>query len=131
MKSVNDPLQQALKLQRDAADTGFDWPQDETLWPQLWSKLQEEIAELQQAPDAVARIEELGDILFMTVNIARHLHIDPAAALSAANQKFERRFGFILQHAEQLPAIGEARRLAAMELLWLAAKIAEKAQAGR
>lgn len=131
MNPVNDPLQQALNLQNDAAATGFDWPQDETLWPQLWAKLQEEICELQQAPDSAARAEELGDVLFMAVNIARHLRIDPGAALSGANRKFERRFGFILQHEEQLPAVGEGGRLATMEALWLAAKQAEKAEPSR
>jgi len=126
VNAVSDPLQQAVQLQLDAAATGFDWPQDEKLWPQLWAKLQEEIAELQQAPDSAARAEELGDVLFMAVNIARHLQIDPSAALSAANRKFRRRLDFILKHEEQLPTTGDAGRLAAMESLWLAAKQAEK-----
>ncbi|MDB5987606.1 MAG: MazG family protein [Nevskia sp.] len=123
---MSDPLQQAVQLQIAAAAEGFDWPQDSTLNQQLWAKLYEEIAELQQAPDLAARAEELGDLLFMVVNLGRHLHIDPSAALSAANRKFERRFGYILERAAALPPLGEPGRLDAMESLWLAAKQAEK-----
>lgn len=123
---MSDPLQQAAQLQVDAAAEGFDWPREDRLNPQLWAKLQEEIAELQQAPDLAARAEELGDLLFMVVNLARHLQLDPSAALSAANRKFQRRFGYILNHAAQLPALHEPGRLAAMEVYWLAAKQAEK-----
>jgi len=121
-----DPLQRAVQLQTEAAASGFDWPRDEPLNAQLWAKLQEEILELQQAPDFAARAEELGDVLFMAVNLARHLQLDPSAALSAANRKFERRYGYILERAAQLPALGDARRLDAMEVLWQAAKQAEK-----
>ena len=73
-----EPLHEALRLQRDAAALGFDWRQLD----ELWGKLAEEIAELRQATrEGPARIEdELGDVLFMAVNLARHLGVDADAA---------------------------------------------------
>jgi uncharacterized protein YabN with tetrapyrrole methylase and pyrophosphatase domain len=117
---LSDPLRAAEALQRDAATQGFDWNALADLWP----KLHEEIAELQEAVDqgAARRLDELGDLLFMTVNIARHLGVDPAAALASANAKFQRRYGHVIAHADQLPPIGSAERLDRMEALWVEAK---------
>ena len=81
-------LLRAEKLQKRAARTGFDWP--DATGPR--EKVSEEIGEVETAPDAAARIEEVGDLLFAVVNWARHLGIDAEAALRAANAKFERRF---------------------------------------
>ncbi|TXC72789.1 nucleoside triphosphate pyrophosphohydrolase [Sphingomonas ginsenosidivorax] len=80
-------LLRAEKLQKRAARVGFDWPDaDGSL-----AKVHEEIAEVQSAgPDTVE--EEIGDLLFAVTNWARHLGIDPEAALRAGNAKFERRF---------------------------------------
>lgn len=91
--------QRAMKLQRRAARTGFDWPD---VAPVL-AKLREEIDEVEQAfaqrsldPDDPAAAdhlrEELGDVLFVAANLARHADIDVGAALRMANAKFERRF---------------------------------------
>ena len=80
-------LLQAVKLQNRAARVGFDWPDAEG--PR--AKIDEELAEVTAAPaDEVE--EEVGDLLFAVVNWARHLGIDPEAALRAGNAKFERRF---------------------------------------
>jgi ATP diphosphatase len=84
-------LKRAEKLGKRAASTGFDWP--DAAGPR--QKIDEELAELdlagqQQDRDALA--DELGDLLFSAVNLARHLKIDPEQALLAANGKFERRF---------------------------------------
>ncbi len=85
-------LARALKLQKRAARTGFDWPD---IAPTL-AKLEEEIAEFREvlaegaAPDRLA--EEIGDLLFASVNVARHAGADAETALRAANAKFERRF---------------------------------------
>jgi ATP diphosphatase len=80
-------LLRALKLQRRAARTGFDWPDEEG--PR--AKVAEEIAEIEQAaPDELEA--EFGDLLFAVVNWARKCGIDPEAALRNANAKFERRF---------------------------------------
>jgi uncharacterized protein YabN with tetrapyrrole methylase and pyrophosphatase domain len=113
-----ETLHEALRLQREAAAEGFDW----TDTAGLWDKLAEEIDELKQAADAAGRAEELGDLLFMVVNLARHLSVDPAAALAGANAKFSRRFGYILEHFNELPPRGDPGRLDHMEALWRRAK---------
>jgi ATP diphosphatase len=81
-------LLRADKLQKRAAQTGFDWRDPDG----PLDKIFEEIAEVKSAPDDAARAEEMGDLLFAVVNWARHLGIDPEAALRTANAKFERRF---------------------------------------
>jgi ATP diphosphatase len=112
-------LLRADKLQRRAARTGFDWPDLEG--PR--AKIFEEIEEVEQAKDAAERLDELGDLLFAVVNYARHLGIDPEAALRSANAKFERRF-------RSMEASAGARfaslDLAAKESLWLQAKVEER-----
>lgn len=124
---MTDPLQAADKVQRAAARHGFDWPRSRKWERALWAKLFEEIAELRAVryKPAAAR-EELGDLLFMVVNIARYLELDAPAALRAATRKFERRFAYIQRHAHGLPARGSPRRLAAMERLWDEAKSLER-----
>ena len=123
---MTDPLKEAMRLQREAAALGFDWRE----LGELWDKLAEEVGELQQAvPEGPERVrDELGDLLFMAVNLARHLGADPGVALAQANEKFTRRFGFILSHVEQLPPIGHPQRLVAMEALWQQAKKRERSQ---
>lgn len=124
MSGPEDPLADALRMQRDAADLGFDWRELD----ELWDKLAEEIGELKDAvhesPAAVQ--DELGDLLFMAVNLARHLGVDAGAALAGSNAKFRRRFAHICAHAESLPALGDPSRLDAMEALWQDAKRLEK-----
>ena len=123
---MTNPLDEAMRIQLDAAKLGFDWRELQ----ELWDKLAEEVGELKQAvsegPDRTR--DELGDLLFMAVNLARHLGVDPARALTEANEKFTRRFDFILAHVEQLPAIGHPQRLNAMEALWQEAKMHERTQ---
>ena len=92
------PLLKAHRVQGKAAHVGFDWPKGD-LRP-LFDKLDEEVAELKEAvalahedrAKSDATENELGDLLFMTVNLARHLNISPDAALSIACNKFEARF---------------------------------------
>lgn len=116
---------EAGKLGSRAAKVGFDWPNADG----LFDKLQEEIAELQaELPSAAeqttassAAEEELGDLLFTAVNLARHLKLDPESALRSSNAKFRRRF------AAMESAAGSANALAAltssqMEELWSRAK---------
>jgi len=117
-----EPLAEALRLQLEAAAEGFDWTDPAG----LWDKLAEEVRELQQAPDAANRAEELGDLLFMAVNLSRHLGVDAAAALDAANAKFSRRYGYILERLETLPPKGDPSRLDRMEALWQEAKRLER-----
>ena len=106
-------LERAAKLQRRAARTGFDWP--DASGPR--AKIDEELAELEAESDPARQAEELGDLLFAVVNLARFLNIDAEAALRQANRKFERRFRAI----EQAPGF-TAMSLDEMESLWAAAK---------
>lgn len=115
-------MTRAVKLQKRAARVGFDWPElDDVL-----AKLEEEVTELQAAKAASEgrdRLEdEVGDILFVCTNIARHLGIDPETALRRTNRKFERRFR-AMETALQAENrdIGEAD-LAELERLWQSAK---------
>lgn len=124
-----DPLADALDFQAQAARTGFDWREAS----ELWAKLAEEIEELREAQtQGPERIEdELGDLLFMTVNLARHLGCDPAAALAAANTKFQRRFAQVIADPEALPPLGHPARIEAMERRWREAKRNERRTPGR
>jgi ATP diphosphatase len=106
-------LERADKLQKRAARTGFDWPDASG----ARAKVIEELAELDAETDQARRTEELGDLLFAVVNLARKLEIAPEAALKAANSKFERRFRAI----ETEPGFSDLD-LDAMERLWVAAK---------
>ena len=106
-------LERAAKLQRRAARTGFDWP--DTSGPR--AKIDEELAELEAETEHQPMFEEMGDLLFAVVNLARKLNIEPEAALREANSKFERRFRAI----EQAPGFSEMS-LDEMEELWTEAK---------
>ena len=119
-------LTRAVKLQKRAARVGFDWPStDEVL-----AKITEEAAELVEARETLTAAEvteEFGDLLFVMANLARHLEVDPEAALRAANAKFSRRFGRIedwLAEAGKTPGQSD---LAEMDALWNRAKAEEKA----
>jgi ATP diphosphatase len=126
-------LTRAVKLQDKAARVGFDWP---SLAP-VFDKLKEELAELEEAiapvsdpagltPSHRTKIEEeFGDLLFVVANVARHLKLDPEAALRSANHKFTRRFHAI---EEKLAALGRTpaqSTLAEMDRLWDEAKAEE------
>lgn len=106
-------LERAEKLQKRAARTGFDWPDAAG----ARAKVEEELAEVDAETDQQRRAEELGDLLFAVVNLARKLGISPEAALKAANSKFERRFRVI----EQAPGFTNLS-LDEKEALWVRAK---------
>jgi ATP diphosphatase len=110
-------LKRAEKLQKRAARVGFDWP--DASGPR--AKIEEELAELDAAASHEERSAELGDLLFSVVNYARHLGIDPEAALRASSERFGARF----RHLET----ASERRLKeldieALEALWKQAKAA-------
>lgn len=109
-------LERAAKLQRRAARTGFDWP--DRSGPR--AKINEELAELDAETDHHRMLDELGDLLFAVVNLARYLNIEPEAALREANSKFERRFRAI----EKTPGFVDMS-LEEKEELWTAAKKAQ------
>lgn len=124
MKTDASAFESADRLQRAAAREGFDWRHLD----ELWDKLDEEIAELKEAvsigPDKVH--EELGDLLFMMVNLARHLNVNCADALTGANRKFQRRYGVVQSRRADWPPMEDPRRLQFMEALWQKAKQAER-----
>jgi nucleoside triphosphate diphosphatase len=119
-------LTRAVKLQARAARVGFDWPSTD----EVVAKIAEEAGELVEARDRLTHTEvaeEFGDLLFVMANLARHLKVDPEAALRAANAKFTRRFNRIedcLQADGRVPAQSD---LAEMDALWNRAKAEEKA----
>ena len=123
----DDAFATALRLQTSAAAEGFDWSDQSG----LWDKLHEEIAELRDAATAAHRHEELGDLLFMIVNLARHLGLDAPSALAAANAKFERRYAHVRAELATLPPLGDPARLIRMESLWQFAKQLEKKPGNR
>ncbi|TAM60236.1 MAG: hypothetical protein EPN49_09535 [Rhodanobacter sp.] len=115
----------ALKLQQRAAGTGFDWPDPQPVLAKLAEEIDEVRAEFADGADPVRLEDEIGDVLFVMVNLARHAGVDFSRALRRANAKFERRF----RRMEQLAAadggaFGE-RTLAEQEQLWQRAKSLE------
>ncbi len=118
-------LTRAVKLQNRAARVGFDWPSiDEVL-----DKLREEVGELTQARDQLGPAEmedEFGDLLFVMANLARHMKIDPEAALRGANAKFTRRFSRIEDWLRQEGRTPQQSNLAEMDALWNRAKAEER-----
>jgi MazG family protein len=123
-------LMEAHQLSTKAARVGFDWRSVED----IFDKLHEEIEELRSAIGIHAEVkdeathtrvrEELGDLLFAATNIARHMHVEPEAALKLTNRKFRKRFSYI---EEELRVRGKAfdqTSIDDLESLWQEAKIA-------
>jgi len=118
-------LTRAVKLQKRAARVGFDWPSTD----EVVAKITEEAAELAEARDRLTPAEveeEFGDLLFVMANLARHLKIDPEAALRAANAKFERRFRRIEDWLTEDGRSPSDSDLAEMDALWNRAKAEDK-----
>ncbi|WP_414198838.1 nucleoside triphosphate pyrophosphohydrolase [Pseudomonas sp. F1_0610] len=117
-------MTRAIKLQKRAASVGFDWQQTEP----IFAKLAEETQELQEAIASGVYTDmqaELGDLLFVVTNLARHLKIDPDQALRQTNQKFERRFRFIEQHMQAAGKALQSATLEELDALWDQAKLQE------
>ena len=114
-------LLKAIKLTKYAAVIGFDWPNVEY----VFDKLQEETDELKQAVnegDQEHIQEELGDLLFVCANLARHLKIDPSTALRKANSKFEKRFRLVESKAKSLGQESDSFDLKTLDELWTQVK---------
>ena len=121
-------LMEAHQLSTKAARVGFDWKRVED----IFEKLQEEIDELRAAisthadtnseADHARVREELGDLLFVTTNIARHMQVEPEAALKLTNRKFRRRFGFIESKLRKQNRKFDETTLDELEELWQEAK---------
>jgi nucleoside triphosphate diphosphatase len=121
-------LMRAIKLQRRAARIGFDWPNA----ADVFVKIDEELAEIKSEIDnegSRERVEdEIGDLLFAAVNLARHLDVDPEASLRHANAKFERRFRQVEARLTSSARSAADAGLDALEALWQQVK---EAEAGR
>ena len=118
-------LTRALKLQSRAARVGFDWPSTD----QVLDKLVEEAREVVEARDTLthdALTEEIGDLLFVMANLARHLKVDPEAALRAANRKFTRRFARIEDWLAETGRSPSDSDLTEMDALWNRAQAEDK-----
>ncbi len=118
-------LTRAEKLQRRAARVGFDWPEAHGVLDKIREETDEVAAEMAAGAPPERLREEVGDLLFSVVNLARHLGVDAEGALRAANRKFERRFRAM---EDRLAGQGglEAVDAVALEAAWEAVKGQEK-----
>ena len=120
-------LLEGLKITKKAAKVGFDWENAE----QIFDKLDEETKELKNAigeNNAEEISEEIGDLLFVIVNLARKLGVEPETALKKTNRKFRRRFKYIEDQLKKNGKSFEQSDLKEMDALWNNAKISERAE---
>ncbi|MDO8547745.1 MAG: MazG nucleotide pyrophosphohydrolase domain-containing protein, partial [Nitrospirales bacterium] len=132
-------LLRAYQLQVRAARTGFDWPHDETGYAQVVGKVHEELREVEDARADVAQNataaarqrlqDEVGDILFALVNLARVVKVNPEEALRGTANRFAARFTHMEQAAKSRGRSLSEMTLAEMDRLWDEAKAAERSQA--
>jgi tetrapyrrole methylase family protein/MazG family protein len=111
-------LAASQEMQERAAHLGYDWPSVEG----ILGKVAEELGELAAAEGSAARAEELGDLLMVVVNLARHHGVEAEAALRSANEKFRRRFGIVERLAAERAVALRDLSFAELDELWNAAK---------
>jgi ATP diphosphatase len=119
--SANSAIYQAKQIQKDAAELGFDWPD---ITP-VFDKLEEELAEVKEAVESGnkhAIADEIGDLLFVCVNLARHSRINAEMSLRSTNQKFQRRFVYVQQQMQAAGIEMAQSQLEQMELFWQESK---------
>ncbi|HET6913448.1 MAG TPA: nucleoside triphosphate pyrophosphohydrolase [Rhodanobacteraceae bacterium] len=116
----------ALKLQQRAATVGFDWPGPEPVLDKLAEEIEEVRAEFEQGAERDRLEDEIGDVLFVIANLARHAKIDPGHALRRANAKFERRFRRMEALAAEAGETLAGKSLAEQDALWNRAKSEER-----
>lgn len=116
----------ALKLQKRAAAVGFDWPTVECVFDKLQEEISEIRVELESETGQQALQDEIGDLLFVCVNLARHTKVDFGTALRHANRKFERRFRAMENIAELNQTSMSQLSLAEQETLWQQVKQQER-----
>lgn len=124
-------LLRAVKLQKRAARVGFDWPDASFVLDKIREESDELAIEMAKqagsGEPSAEMVEEFGDLMFVYANLARHLKIDPEAALRGANRKFERRFHYIEEHLARMGKDITQSNLDEMDALWDQAKVAQKA----
>jgi MazG family protein len=111
-------LSEASQIASKAAGVGFDWDRIE----QVYEKMEEEIAELRNTSSHAEREDELGDLLFVAVNLARFLKVDPEQALRKANAKFRRRFSSVETQLRETGRDWRESNIEEMESFWQRAK---------
>src|SRR6476469_6578988 len=134
-------LMEAHKISSKAANVGFDWPEINGLFEKLTEETGELREQLEQLPsdslkpDSKAKIpvelharieDEIGDLFFVMVNLARRLSVDPESALRRTNRKFRSRFGWLEQKLQERGTSLEDAPLEVMEELWQQAKLSEE-----
>jgi len=137
-----DPLGRALHAQREAASLNFDWPDAHGALRKLLEEIEElealltsdatsdpAIGEAAEEARSAAVEEEVGDLLFAAVNVARLCDVPPGAALSSATEKFERRFGELLSRAKRMGIDPRRVSLEELDLLWESVKREERDRA--
>jgi len=120
-------LLRAIKLQNRAARVGFDWPETLAVLDKMQEESRELVAEYRAGADEERLKDELGDLLFVVANLARHIKIDPEEALRGTNAKFERRFHRIEALLREKGKTPDRATLEEMDALWDQAKLEEKA----
>ncbi len=123
LPAVMETYQMTTKVSR----VGFDWPDADS----VFRKVYDEMTELEEARsrDEISHreiVDELGDVLFVVVNVARHLGVDPESALKASNRKFRRRFRFIEDRLRERGSKPADSTLEEMDGLWAEAKKEER-----
>jgi MazG family protein len=116
-------LVEADQIARKAAGVGFDWENA----GQVIDKLHEELGELARAANPAEVEDELGDLLFVVVNLARKLNVDPEQALRKTNVKFRRRFGHVERRLREQAKAWDETNITEMEALWQEAKQSKSA----
>ena len=117
--SFNLPaLTRAQKLQLRAAHAGFDWDNIQDVMKKIEEELEELASELTDQPDQFRLQDELGDLLFSCVNLARYMNIDAESTLRAANRKFEQRFRYIEEALQAQNRALDDASLEEMDKLW-------------
>ncbi|MFQ3670281.1 MAG: nucleoside triphosphate pyrophosphohydrolase [Verrucomicrobiia bacterium] len=114
-------LMKCQELQKKAARVGFDWPNPAP----VWDKIHEELNELQKETDPARQAEELGDLLFSIVNLARHLHLDAEEVARQAATKFSRRFRALEADVRSRQQSLEDQSLAELDAAWERVKTGE------
>ncbi len=112
----------ACKLQKRAASVGFDWAETKPILEKIEEELDELKETLNNRQETELIAEELGDLMFCCINLARHLHIDPELALRNTNEKFIQRFNFIEEQLKSKNITLDAAELEEMDELWNQAK---------
>ena len=118
-------LVQCKKIQDRAANHGFDWVEVEPVYDKVLEEL-DEVKEAWESGDQGHIEEEIGDLLLVAVNLARHMNVDPEQALKKSTQKFTKRFQYIEQKVEQSGREVRKCELSELDALWNEAKIAFK-----